>query len=221
MKTDTISPNTKIPMGLLMDDTFKLFEDNGQDYIYETTIDKDSIIEDAKKEAGDIINCLSNYYFDESTLKEQPYLLLKLNSSVNNLVTLFKLSKVDDKALEFLIETLSQKPSENKTYQSLFVLQETTLKVQLRMVEIFKDIEQTFKKLAEEYKQKLAHNGGNTTVSPSFRGQRELLKNLQAIIPSLKNDMNVQMNINFEKNNINSETDTQITDTSSPINIPT
>lgn len=139
------------------------------------------INENAKNEAVEITERLSNYYFDEKYLEEHPYLENKINQEINNIRRLLKMLSVNEAAQDALIQNITINAGKGSLYQSLTSLQNTTLSIQAQLNKLTNDVENIFKEMQENCEKTFEEkdleddeNNGKKRV----RGSREFINSL-------------------------------------------
>ena len=105
--------------------------------------------ERAEKEAQDIINRLSGYYFNPKYIEEHPYIPNKIAQEMNNIRRLLKMLAVNEKAQDSLILNITGHSGKGTLYQSLTALQNTTLSIQTQLNKVTGEIENIFKEMQD------------------------------------------------------------------------
>jgi len=142
----------------------------------------DEINNNAKAEATEITERLSNYYFDERYIVEHPYIKNKIHQEINNIRRLLKMLSVNEAAQDALIGNISSNAGKGSLYQSLTSLQNTTLNIQSQLNKVTNEVENIFKEMQDncektfEEKEKIEdqENNGQMIV----RGSREFINSL-------------------------------------------
>jgi len=142
----------------------------------------DDINNNAKAEATEITERLSNYYFDERYVTEHPYIKNKIQQEINNIRRLLKMLSVNEAAQDALIGNISSNAGKGSLYQSLTSLQNTTLSIQSQLNKVTNEVENIFKEMQDncektfEEKEKIEdqENNGQMVV----RGSREFINSL-------------------------------------------
>lgn len=182
------------------------FEDASEELGEILAINMDEINDNAKKEAANIVERLSDYYFDEKYLENHPYIKPKIAQEINNIRRLLKMLVVNETAQDSLIKTISAFSGKGTLYSSLTTLQNAMLNIQTKLNEttssiekIFSDMQAECEKTWEEKDKEIADDGSVTT-----RGSRDFLKELNKDIELELQNINKEdteqiYNINYEK----------------------
>ena len=142
----------------------------------------DDINQNAKAEATEITERLSNYYFDERYVIEHPYIKNKIQQEINNIRRLLKMLSVNEAAQDALINNITSNAAKASLYSSLTALQNTTLSIQSQLNKVTNEVENIFKEMQDncektfEEKEKIEdqENSGQMVV----RGSREFINSL-------------------------------------------
>jgi len=142
----------------------------------------DEINNNAKAEATEITERLSNYYFDERYIVEHPYIKNKIQQEINNIRRLLKMLSVNEAAQDALIGNITSNAGKASLYTSLTALQNTILSIQTQLNKITTEVENIFKEMQDncektfEEKEKIEdeENNGQMVV----RGSREFINSL-------------------------------------------
>lgn len=134
----------------------------------------------AAKEAEQITERLSNYYFDEEYIKHHPYIPNKISQEMQSIRRLLKMLTVNEKAQDALISNITSNAGKGSLYQSLTSLQNTTLSIQNQLNTITTSLEDIFRQMQEECekswqdKEKEESEEGRSVV----RGSRDFIRSL-------------------------------------------
>lgn len=145
------------------------------------SIDLDEINNNAKAEATEITERLSNYYFDERYLKDHPYIENKIRQEINNIRRLLKMLSVNEAAQDALIKNITMNASKGTLYQSLTSLQNTILNIQTQLNKMTSEVENIFKEMQDncektfEEKDKVEDQDNGQMI---VRGSREFINSL-------------------------------------------
>jgi len=168
---------------LYADSNIPLLDDTEDELDTPTLIlNLDEINDNAKAEATEITERLSNYYFDERYIVEHPYIKNKIHQEINNIRRLLKMLSVNEAAQDALIGNISSNAGKGSLYQSLTSLQNTTLNIQSQLNKVTNEVENIFKEMQDncektfEEKEKIEdqENNGQMVV----RGSREFINSL-------------------------------------------
>lgn len=159
----------------------------------------DEINNNAKAEATEITERLSNYYFDERYIIEHPYIKNKIQQEINNIRRLLKMLSVNEAAQDALIGNITSNAGKASLYTSLTALQNTILSIQTQLNKITTEVENIFKEMQDncektfEEKEKIEdqENNGQMVV----RGSREFINSL------IQKGLSKQQNKQKEENN--------------------
>ena len=169
---DDLYNNTKFPV---LDDTFEELETPT------LLINLDEINDSAKREATEITERLSNYYFDEQYLEDHPYIKNKIKQEINNIRRLLKMLSINEAAQDALIGNITINASKGTLYQSLTSLQNTILNIQTQLNKVTAEVENIFKEMQDncektfEEKDKVEDQDTGKLV---VRGSREFINSL-------------------------------------------
>lgn len=169
---DQLYVDSKIPV---LDDTFEELDSPT------LILDLDEINENAKSEATEITERLSNYYFDERYIQEHPYITNKIKQEINNIRRLLKMLSVNEAAQDALIGNITSNAGKASLYTSLTALQNTILSIQSQLNKVTNEVENIFKEMQDncqktfEEKDKEEDSDTNKMV---VRGSREFINSL-------------------------------------------
>ena len=90
-------------------------------------IDMDAIDKDSESEANNIIKIVTDLYQDEEFKKKYPQAQRRINMELETLRGLIKMRKVDEEALEAIIQAISANKSNGSLYRSLAEIQKTSI----------------------------------------------------------------------------------------------
>lgn len=145
------------------------------------SIDLDEINNNAKAEATEITERLSNYYFDERYLEDHPYIENKIRQEINNIRRLLKMLSVNEAAQDALIKNITMNAGKGTLYQSLTSLQNTILNIQTQLNKMTSEVENIFKEMQDncektfEEKDKVEDQDNGQMI---VRGSREFINSL-------------------------------------------
>ena len=168
---------------LYNDTNFPVLDDTYEELQTPTLlINLDEINDNAKQEATEITERLSNYYFDEQYLEDHPYIKNKIKQEINNIRRLLKMLSINEAAQDALIGNITINASKGTLYQSLTSLQNTILNIQTQLNKVTAEVENIFKEMQDncektfEEKEKIEdqENNGQMVV----RGSREFINSL-------------------------------------------
>lgn len=136
--------------------------------------------EKAEKEAQDIINRLSGYYFNPKYIEEHPYIPNKIAQEMNNIRRLLKMLSVNEKAQDALIMNITMHSGKGTLYQSLTSLQNTTLSIQSQLNTLTSSIENIFREMQEECDKTFGEKDKEESEDKTMvvRGSRDFMKEL-------------------------------------------
>ena len=169
---DDLYNNSNIP---ILDDTYVQLDSPM------LSIDLDEINNNAKAEATEITERLSNYYFDERYLEDHPYIENKIRQEINNIRRLLKMLAVNEAAQDTLIKNITMNSSKGTLYQSLTTLQNTILNIQTQLNKMTSEVENIFKEMQDncektfEEKDKVEDQDNGQMI---VRGSREFINSL-------------------------------------------
>jgi len=159
----------------------------------------DEINNNAKAEATEITERLSNYYFDERYIIEHPYIKNKIQQEINNIRRLLKMLSVNEAAQDALIGNITSNAGKASLYTSLTALQNTILSIQTQLNKITTEVENIFKEMQDncektfEEKEKIEDQDNNGQMI--VRGSREFINSL------IQKGLSKQQNKQKEENN--------------------
>lgn len=90
-------------------------------------IDMGAIDKDSESEAHEIIKIVTDLYQDEDFKKKHPQAQRRINMELETLRGLIKMRKVDEEALEAIIQAISANKSNGSLYRSLSEIQKTSI----------------------------------------------------------------------------------------------
>ena len=169
---DQLYVDSKIPV---LDDTFEELDSPT------LILNLDEINENAKSEATEITERLSNYYFDERYINEHPYITNKIKQEINNIRRLLKMLSVNEAAQDALIGNITSNAGKASLYTSLTALQNTILSIQSQLNKVTNEVENIFKEMQDncqktfEEKDKEEDPENNKMI---VRGSREFINSL-------------------------------------------
>lgn len=168
---------------LYAESNYPLLDDTNEELDTPTLIlNLDEINNNAKAEATEITERLSNYYFDERYIIEHPYIKNKISQEINNIRRLLKMLSVNEAAQDALIGNITSNAGKASLYTSLTALQNTILSIQTQLNKVTNEVENIFKEMQDncdktfEEKEKIEdeENNGQMVV----RGSREFINSL-------------------------------------------
>lgn len=168
---------------LYAESNYPLLDDTNEELESPTLIlNLDEINNNAKAEATEITERLSNYYFDERYIIEHPYIKNKISQEINNIRRLLKMLSVNEAAQDALIGNITSNAGKASLYTSLTALQNTILSIQTQLNKVTNEVENIFKEMQDncdktfEEKEKIEdqENNGQMVV----RGSREFINSL-------------------------------------------
>ena len=173
--------NTNID-DLYNDSNFPILDDTMEELESPTLVlNLDEINNNAKSEATEITERLSNYYFDEQYLEDHPYIKNKIKQEINNIRRLLKMLSINEAAQDALIGNITINASKGTLYQSLTSLQNTILNIQTQLNKVTAEVENIFKEMQDncektfEEKEKVQDEDTGKMV---VRGSREFINSL-------------------------------------------
>ena len=168
---------------LYAESNYPLLDDTNDELDTPTLIlNLEEINDNAKAEATEITERLSNYYFDERYIVEHPYIKNKISQEINNIRRLLKMLSVNEAAQDALIGNITSNAGKASLYTSLTALQNTILSIQTQLNKVTNEVENIFKEMQDncdktfEEKEKIedVENNGQMVV----RGSREFINSL-------------------------------------------
>ena len=168
---------------LYAESNYPLLDDTNEELDTPTLIlNLDEINNNAKAEATEITERLSNYYFDERYIIEHPYIKNKISQEINNIRRLLKMLSVNEAAQDALIGNITSNAGKASLYTSLTALQNTILSIQTQLNKVTNEVENIFKEMQDncdktfEEKEKIEdeENNGQMVV----RGSREFINSI-------------------------------------------
>lgn len=166
----------------LFNDTGALETDNPDDVIDSSllTIDLDEVNNEAKKMASLITERLSNYYFDETYIKNHPYIPTKIMTALDNVRRLLKMLSINESAQDALIKNISYNAGKGSLYSSLTSLQNSMLNIQSQLNDLTSSLENIFREMQAEcdktFQEKDHEEDGGLQA---IRGSRDFIKQIQ------------------------------------------
>ena len=148
------------------------------------SIDLSEIDEKTQNRAKTIAEKLAAYYFDESYVKNHPYISDKIAQEVDNIRRLLKMLSVNEKAQDTLIQNITIAASKGTLYGSLTSLQNSMLSMQSQLNTLTSNLENIFKEMqencektwVEKEKEESSEDG-----SLQVRGSREFIQQIEAL----------------------------------------
>lgn len=166
----------------LFNDTGAPETDNPDDVIDSSllTIDLDEVNNEAKKMASLITERLSNYYFDETYIKNHPYIPTKIMTALDNVRRLLKMLSINESAQDALIKNISYNAGKGSLYSSLTSLQNSMLNIQSQLNDLTSSLENIFREMQAEcdktFQEKDHEEDGGLQA---IRGSRDFIKQIQ------------------------------------------
>ena len=123
------------------------------------TIDISDIDDSSMKDAKDMINNLSQFYYDEEFIKAHPNIKKRIDSELESMRVLIKMRKADERAHDAILQAISTNNNNASLYRALTEIQKTIISITTKMGEIVTglnnmmkgfQLEMTFDKNTEE-----------------------------------------------------------------------
>lgn len=124
-----------------------------------TTIDISDIDDSSMKDARDMINNLSQFYYDEEFIRAHPNIKKRIDSELESMRVLIKMRKADERAHDAILQAISTNNNNASLYRALTEIQKTIISITTKMGEIVAglnnmmkgfQLEMTFDKNTEE-----------------------------------------------------------------------
>lgn len=154
-------------------------------------LNMDEINENARLQAQQITEQLSEYYFDQRYVDEHPYINNKIMQCIEAIRRLLKMLTVNERAQDALLANITCNGAKSSLYGSLTSLQNTSLSIQTQLnvntkaiEDIFKEMQAECDKTFEEKDKEVAEDG-----SMQVRGSREFIKQLAARLNDKENNL--------------------------------
>ena len=161
---------------------FPILDDTNNELESPTLIlNLDEINDNAKSEATEITERLSNYYFDQRYIEEHPYITNKIQQEINNIRRLLKMLSVNEAAQDALIGNITSNAGKGSLYQSLTALQNTTLSIQSQLNKVTNEVENIFKEMQDNCQKTFEEKDKeeDTDINKQIvRGSREFINSL-------------------------------------------
>lgn len=134
----------------------EIFEVDSENLI---TIDISDIDDSSMKDARDMINNLSQFYYDEEFIKAHPNIKKRIDSELESMRVLIKMRKADERAHDAILQAISTNNNNASLYRALTEIQKTIISITTKMGEIVAglnnmmkgfQLEMTFDKNTEE-----------------------------------------------------------------------
>lgn len=134
----------------------EIFEVDSENLI---TIDISDIDDSSMKDARDMINNLSQFYYDEEFIKAHPNIKKRIDSELESMRVLIKMRKADERAHDAILQAISTNNNNASLYRALTEIQKTIISITTKMGEIVAglnnmmkgfQLEMTFNKNTEE-----------------------------------------------------------------------
>ena len=90
-------------------------------------IDMDEISDDAEKNAKEVVDNLSKFFYDEEFMRNNPKLKKRVDEELEALRVLIKMRKADEVTHDILIKAISGNSGNASLYRSLSDMQKTIL----------------------------------------------------------------------------------------------
>lgn len=123
------------------------------------TIDISDIDDSSMKDARDMINNLSQFYYDEEFIRAHPNIKKRIDSELESMRVLIKMRKADERAHDAILQAISTNNNNASLYRALTEIQKTIISITTKMGEIVAglnnmmkgfQLEMTFDKNTEE-----------------------------------------------------------------------
>ena len=134
----------------------EIFEVDSENLI---TIDISDIDDSSMKDARDMINNLSQFYYDEEFIKAHPNIKKRIDTELESMRVLIKMRKADERAHDAILQAISTNNNNASLYRALTEIQKTIISITTKMGEIVTglnnmmkgfQLEMTFDKNTEE-----------------------------------------------------------------------
>lgn len=137
-----------------------------------------------KDRARQIVERLSDYYFDEKYIEEHPYIPNKIAQEVDNIRRLLKMLYVNEKAQDTLITSIVYNSSKGTLYGSLTSLQNSMLSMQSQLNQLTANLENIFREMQDNCEQTFEEKQKDTNEdgSISTHGSRPFIKLINDMI---------------------------------------
>lgn len=111
----------------------EIFEVDSENLI---TIDISDIDDSSMKDARDMINNLSQFYYDEEFIKAHPNIKKRIDSELESMRVLIKMRKADERAHDAILQAISTNNNNASLYRALTEIQKTIISITTKMGEI-------------------------------------------------------------------------------------
>ena len=153
----------------------EIFEVDSENLI---TIDISDIDDSSMKDARDMINNLSQFYYDEEFIKAHPNIKKRIDTELESMRVLIKMRKADERAHDAILQAISTNNNNASLYRALTEIQKTIISITTKMGEIVTglnnmmkgfQLEMTFDKNTEEEIE---------TNQNTHRGSKDFIKSM-------------------------------------------
>lgn len=161
-----------------MSDELGIFQD---DLIEDslTIINVDEINNDATIVAQQMIDNLSQFYYDEEFMKAHPQIRKRINDELETMRILLKMRKADEEAHDALIKAISANNNNASLYKALTNIQNSILSITTKMSEIVDRLNNMMKGFQLELQFEKSEEGDDEELDKNIhRGTKEFIKQM-------------------------------------------
>lgn len=145
-------------------------------------IDMDEISEVSLKDATDLVQNLSKFYYNEQFMSENPTFKKRVDAELESLRMLFKMRKSDEVAHDNLMKAIAANSSNASLYRSLSEIQKTILSITTKMGDIITGLNNMMKgyQLELNFKEDEESEESEDHIKDTYRGTKEFINMMNA-----------------------------------------
>ena len=140
--------------------------------------DLDGIDEESSKDAADLVQNLSKFYYNEEFMAANPTFKKRVDADLESLRILIKMRKADEVAHDNLLRAIAGNSSNASLYRSLTEMQKTIISITTKIGEIVTGLNNLMKGFQLEINFQEESNAGEESQSSSkdtHRGSKEFI----------------------------------------------
>ena len=153
----------------------ELFDIDGENLI---TIDLSDIDDSSIKDARDMINNLSQFYYDEEFIKSHPTIKKRIDSELESMRVLIKMRKADERAHDAILQAISTNNNNASLYRALTEIQKTIISITTKMGEIVTSLNNMMKGFQLEMNFDKNNDEEIEVNQNTHRGSKDFIKSM-------------------------------------------
>lgn len=153
----------------------EIFDIDGENLI---TIDLSDIDDSSIKDAKDMVNNLSQFYYDEEFIKNHPTIKKRIDSELESMRVLIKMRKADERAHDAILQAISTNNNNASLYRALTEIQKTIISITTKMGEIVTSLNNMMKGFQLEMNFDKNNDEEIEANQNTHRGSKEFIKSM-------------------------------------------